>query len=387
MKQSKDKNKSSRLRRFILDSLIVLGMSLVLVVLTEGFLRLFFPQNLVGKQIAGETFSNADEFLVMRYSPGSKWRFTHPEYTVEYEINEEGFRDRKDHPVPKPEGTIRVLLLGDSFTFGQGVNYDQSWPVIVEKYLEDSGNSEIDLVKAGVQGMDTRSEFILMKRLMNKYEFDVVVIVFLINDLYTNTLYGIEDSEKVLVSNALDGRGLQKKSEAAESWFKTAKQVFIRNDRDGSFHLLTLARRIAIANEYLYSKFYLQSARVKYLTFPLAPGPAEKLVITETLFKKIVGYCNSLGKKLIVLSIPQQFQVLYSNQSMDLPNIDIDFYDRYFSKIAEQSGFTWIAATDDFTRSRYKKKKLFYRLDGHLTPDGNQIVADVFLQEILPLIK
>ena len=39
------------------------------------------------------------------------------EHEAGYAINADGFRDAKPHPSPKPPGTRRVLLLGDSFTF------------------------------------------------------------------------------------------------------------------------------------------------------------------------------------------------------------------------------------------------------------------------------
>ena len=63
--------------------------------------------------------------LGIRYAPGAHWRFTHPEYSVEYAINAHGFRNAKEPIIPKPKETTRVLLLGDSFTFGQGANHEE----------------------------------------------------------------------------------------------------------------------------------------------------------------------------------------------------------------------------------------------------------------------
>jgi hypothetical protein len=45
-----------------------------------------------------------------------------------------------------------MLLLGDSFTFGQAVDYDQTWPVLVERELDRRG-PQVDRVKAGVQAV------------------------------------------------------------------------------------------------------------------------------------------------------------------------------------------------------------------------------------------
>jgi hypothetical protein len=42
---------------------------------------------------------------------------------------------------------------------------------------------------------------------------------------------------------------------------------------------------------------------------------------------------------------------------------------------------------DDFVKAEPAPDALFYRLDGHLTPAGNKVVADVFLQRVVPLLN
>src|SRR5688572_22523197 len=94
------------------DTAIVGAVSLGLFLLLELGLRVFAPQSLQGTSLRGEHFSAEDSILGYRYVPGAVWRFRHPEYSVEYAINGQGFRDATAHPVPKPPGTIRVLLIG-----------------------------------------------------------------------------------------------------------------------------------------------------------------------------------------------------------------------------------------------------------------------------------
>jgi hypothetical protein len=46
--------------------------------------------------------------------------------------NRHGMRGTKDYAVPKPAGLVRVAALGDSFTFGEGVPDDATWPAQLE---------------------------------------------------------------------------------------------------------------------------------------------------------------------------------------------------------------------------------------------------------------
>ncbi len=379
----------SRLSQLIMDTVIVVAISGGLLVIGEVFLKAFFPQKTVARSLSGERFSERDQVLGIRYIAGAIWHFSHPEYEVEYRINENGFRDAKVHPTPKPDGTTRVLVLGDSFTFGQSVNYEQTWSVIVEKRMEESGNNHIDLVKAGMQGMDTRSELILMQRLFEKDDYDVVVVGFAINDLYTNSLHGFTGGEEKLTPDRVDQQLSERQSRAGASWDETAKQVFVdAGRRSRSSHLLTLAQRIAIASNAVYCKLYFGAPdRGKFLTFPLSPAPKEKLKITQMLLEKMADYLHGREKRFIVLSIPQQSQVLCSEDGMISDTIDFTFYDRYFSNLGDENGFSWVTTLNDFNKFIHKKDKLFYRLDGHLTPAGNEVLAEVFLREVVPLIN
>jgi lysophospholipase L1-like esterase len=380
MHHLKNKNINYWKKGFLVNALIILGITILIILVLEIFLRLFFPQNLYAERITGETFSYMDEMLGMQYTPRARWQFFHPEYVAEYAINEHGFRDARNYSTPKPEDNVRVLLLGDSFTFGQGVNYDQAWPVKTEKMLINQGNNSVELVKAGVQGMDSRSEFILLKRLLEKYQIDVVVVGFLINDLYTNSLYGIEESK--------DDELIDKGRRLEEEWSQTSKQVFMKGSLESEFHLLTLAKRMVISIDEVYCRLYIAAPnRGGWLNKELPKEAVEKLKVTEVIFQEMARYLNSLGKKLIVVSIPQQFQVLYYEDSQKSPSIDVELYDRHFTQFAERNHFTWITTLDNFARFNQDKSKLFYRLDGHLTPAGNDLVANAFLDEVMPIIQ
>jgi len=103
-----------------------------------------------------------------------------------YERNADGLRDR-DYPSPKPPGRRRVLVLGDSFTFGQGVFDDGAvFPSLIEDQLARStplpGVGAIDVLNGGVGGSLTGDWLVLWNRIAPRFDPDVVLIVFFLRD-------------------------------------------------------------------------------------------------------------------------------------------------------------------------------------------------------------
>jgi lysophospholipase L1-like esterase len=94
----------------------------------------------------------------------------------------------RDEPLaPKAPGELRVLCLGDSFTFGQGVRFEDTWPELLERCLERAhAGRPIRAVNAGVGGYDTRQELIWVLAEGRTLEADAVVIGFFWNDLLRN---------------------------------------------------------------------------------------------------------------------------------------------------------------------------------------------------------
>jgi lysophospholipase L1-like esterase len=363
----------SSLKRLVRNAAIVLAVSLTLVLVLELGLRLFFPQRLDGTSLQGEHFSEGDPSLGIRYLPGAIWRFRHPEYTVEYAINADGFRDAKPHPTPKPTGTRRVLLLGDSFTFGQGVNYEDAWPVVAEREFERRIPGQVDLVKAGVQGADTRSELILLRRHARRLHVDVIVLGFLINDVYTNVPYESKPHTELAKPSA--------------AWSRVRTTVFRRSETFRTLHLLELTRRLVTSVDAAYIALYMGApGRGEFLKLPLGEAPRRQIALTERLLDQMAAYCDSIGAPLIVLSIPQQFQVLYLRSAPSDSTVDVHLYDRHFSAYAARRGFMWVPTLKAFHAADTTDTELFYRLDGHLTLAGNAVLADVFLREVAPSI-
>jgi len=89
-------------------------------------------------------------------------------------LNNEGFRDI-NHEIEKPNGTIRILGLGDSYTFAFGIkNIEDSYLEVLEKKLNKDKNYEI--FNFGIPGGDIYDELLALKEKGLKYKPDIIII-------------------------------------------------------------------------------------------------------------------------------------------------------------------------------------------------------------------
>lgn len=105
-------------------------------------------------------------------------------FDFSYSNNSLGFRGSREFG-PKQPGDFRLLLLGDSFTYGLGVNDDQTFAFHLEQYLRQPGLAAA-VINAGCPGKGTDYELKLFQTLGAKLQPDVTVLCFFCNDFADN---------------------------------------------------------------------------------------------------------------------------------------------------------------------------------------------------------
>jgi len=103
-------------------------------------------------------------------------------------INSDGFRDR-EFSIEKPNNTFRIICLGDSFTFGQGVELNESYPKVLERKLNSLNNGvKYEVLNFGVPGYNTWQEVEMLDVKGLKYSPDMVIFGYVHNDIVNTTL-------------------------------------------------------------------------------------------------------------------------------------------------------------------------------------------------------
>jgi GDSL-like Lipase/Acylhydrolase family len=159
--------------------LVLVALSLMVgLTICEAIIRIFVGVPLVQRLPVMEIRANPNRGWGM--VPGQ----TH--YTHHYEVRVNSFGLRGPEFEPRRDGEIRVLALGDSMTYGQGVADDETLPHYLETILQkrDPLRRPWTVVNAGHRGYNTSQEIALLMEFGEVLKPDVVVVLWYWNDLH-----------------------------------------------------------------------------------------------------------------------------------------------------------------------------------------------------------
>lgn len=154
--------------------------TLLLALLAEGALRALGlgKTPLVSWQTAA--LHRPDPELIYSLSPGAKGAWRSEEFVERTSINADGMRDRETQILGSE--SQRVLVLGDSMTFGHGVGDEDTYPNQLEALFRLEGR-DVDVVNAGVRGFGTDHEYRYFSQRLRGLRPDLIVLAFYINDM------------------------------------------------------------------------------------------------------------------------------------------------------------------------------------------------------------
>ncbi len=128
-------------------------------------------------------FFEFDKMLGWRGKPDSSGSFNREgEFKTFVKINSQGLRDM-EYSIEKPADSFRVAVLGDSFTWGFGVENEEIYTEVLERELGDG----FEVINFGISGFGRGQQLLLLESEVLEYEPDaVVVLAYPGNDLYDN---------------------------------------------------------------------------------------------------------------------------------------------------------------------------------------------------------
>lgn len=166
------------LMRMIL-AVVVFGVAMEIGVLVVFGEQPKFPRHVVGAP-----------FGIRINEPNAHYRHKSADVTVWFKINSRGLRADREYPYEKPEGVLRIICLGDSFTVGYEVAKEDCFSRVLERELKQAGVN-VEVINAGVSGFGNAEECVYLERELIKYHPDLVLLSFYSNDLVDNVRAGL----------------------------------------------------------------------------------------------------------------------------------------------------------------------------------------------------
>ena len=162
-----------------IKNIILLAVSIVIaLIICEGIVRIL---GLGGTAVTRGVLHQFDPEVGWKCLPNLDARYSLPgSFDVRIRCNSQGLRD-SDKSYTKTPGTRRILILGDSFMWGYGVENSEMFSTILQDLVPGS-----ETINFGVNGYSTVQELVRLETEGLRYEPDVTVLVFVWNDLEDN---------------------------------------------------------------------------------------------------------------------------------------------------------------------------------------------------------
>jgi hypothetical protein len=274
------------MKTFLFKLTAVLAGLMVALGLAEAAVRLIRPQ------MTGE--------VVWAYRPdlgtipvpnqrGRKVPVNGPIYTFSH--NSWGFRGSQEYG--RKGAAYRVLLLGDSFTYGVGVNDDQTFA----HYLQENFTAKklaVEVINAGNPGKGTDYELRLLKTWGSKIKPDLVVLCFFLNDFFDNAegQYYRLGSQGELVPqspHSLEAKKARVENLPVISWLLSWSQAA---------NLV----KVSLIN------FIQGPNKGPKLDYPVA-APESHQELTRVILRQVAETARSLGSDVLFFYLPDATQV------------------------------------------------------------------------------
>ena len=126
-----------------------------------------------------DRFWKYDPLLGWTHQPGQEGIFETPQFRTALRVNEKGLRDH-EHSYERANDIRRILVIGDSFAWGYGVEESERFSELLETSLG------VEVINAGVSGYSTDQELLWLRDEGVKYDVDLVILVFTGNDIGDN---------------------------------------------------------------------------------------------------------------------------------------------------------------------------------------------------------
>ncbi len=285
-----------------------------------------------------------------------------------YEINSHGQRDF-EYPLKRREGLYRIVVIGDSFTFGAAVNLADTYPKQLERLLNERGGT-YDVINFGVSGHDMWQHFKMLKTRALRYRPDLVILTLYQNDLITIERQLADDYQGETPPLPEDPSQMFMRRFALWNFLKHVNDQFEYRyrARRGHFYLKSIEERRKV----------LGSGHPTDLNYRIMAGKAEpeRYAAFSIKLKEFVETAGASGAIVLVALIPDAVQ---------LHDRDMQGLNRFLAQASTEVGVPFVDTTPALEAAGDPRNLYLFPFDAHNSPRGLEVIATTIADKVSEL--
>ncbi|MDD5254394.1 MAG: hypothetical protein PHG05_04865 [Candidatus Nanoarchaeia archaeon] len=345
--------KKIRTKRRVFSIIFILILILFFLSLLEVGLRIFYPQT--SSLLSKEDYIKANEKITL-YNP-------HLERDYSYTVitNSDNMRNSKEFSLNHTNP--RIVLLGDSMAFGQGVEQEEMFSSLLENNFKD-----LEVLNLAVPGTETAGYYSRLNQKGLKYNPDVVIVaLFMGNDL---RMIGNITSDNFTIKYIPP---------------KPLSLFLTRNVQS-----LKFLWRFFYQSKITKPIANLLNVKTESNPVPLIIDDEEKLQQSLELLDNNLKYFKESSEKnnfkLLFLIIPAREQVDKTKLREYLENINPRYIEE--SRIRKdiintlnKNKIDYLDVTPDMQKLNINNT-FYYSIDGHLNKEGHKLIARLLTKKL-----
>ncbi len=362
------------IKEIIIHLSIVIGIISLILLSFEIYLRINWKKKLQDQSWRVGNIYQEDNKLIYALKSNSFRIHSNKEFREAAYINNEGFRKNNNTSKQKSNNTYRIIAVGDSFTFGHGLNESEAYPDLLERNIQNQYKIKtIEVLNAGVPGYGPDQEYSLIINKLIEYNPDLII--------WNLTSYDYYDMTFAVPSIfSIDNKGKLITLDARKNWLYIQDKLLIYTPK-------------IIKNTYLFDFSVSQLSHLSLLSG--RPNiNAEQL--TNWAYTKLIEQIDDVNKisqkrgfKLLITRLPTKaefnnnspkiFNTIFTKLSNYLHDNNISYIDLSddIKKNNLTNSFTKYKSDKVLGLSKINTEELFYRYDGHPNPYGSVVISSI----------
>jgi lysophospholipase L1-like esterase len=342
------------------NALLLTASVLFALLVAEFTLRWVRPQLF---EVSPQGLFVADPDVGYVLAPGFDGWLRRAEFRMRVRVGASGLRGHD--PRPHRSNTVRIVCLGDSFTWGFGVGDDQAYPAQLEKLLAHRHPElDVQVLNAGVFGYGTSEELEFLKTRGALLDPDLVIVQFLPENDFTENRTPARARLDVREGRLVTRPGFAPEASTFIFW---RALDWIKNHS----HLAYLfSNRLG----YLAMRSGLVGGLERFAGDDFSAEDARR---ATDLLVQIAQEAERLGARSLFLFTSGQMPVISdTDRPLQAPAV--------VEAAAKRAKVPWIDVTSIFRR-RADRLDLYYVADGHWAPRGHRAAAEILANRIIEL--